>query len=532
MLTHIANSLNSSNYLLSLPIVLLMLFAVGILLIDLITPPEWKWMNSVTALAGVLFAAAGVMRIQFIQSQLGNSGRRIEWAFGHSMMLDHFSIFFYYLFLISAAITIVISVRHNGGDQQNARFYAFILLSVVGMMCMAAGFDIVLIFVGLEVMTVTTYILTGCVGQGLSSRQSTLKCFMRGTFSSAVLACGFSLLYGFTGNTNLQMIAQGMRSMPPHSGVISHGVVTLALAVTAIGLFSKIAAMPFHQWFLNAFDSAPGSILGLIAVAVQLASWAMLLRIFLWGLYSLRAQYVPMLIFVSVLSIVWASGAALIQTELRRFMAYSSIAHAGYMILGLIALASVEYPAPAFFEGFKGILMYLLAYTFMTLGAFAVIASLRPQKAIPQQNKDRIGDEAENQAEGQRDNRQEDGIEQIAGLFFSAPARAIFMLLFLASLSGLPAFAGFYGKYFIFHSLLAGGHYILAALAIACSIVAIYYYGRLAQVMFLRHSTETMDMPIGIPMWTALGTMAIPTLVIGIYPGPFIRIVEWSLRLT
>ena len=513
MIKDAANLLSSPEYLLSLPIVLLVLFAAGIFLIDLVTPPEWKWMNAATAMAGVLFSAAGVMRIQSIQEQLESSGRRLQWAFGHSVLIDHLSIYFYYLFLIIAAITILTSVRHvQVPGVEQGKVYALILLSVAGMMCMAAGFDIVIIFVGLELMGLSTYILVAHLGKDLRDREAGLNYFLRSAFSSAVFASGLCLLYGLTGSTNLQLISQGLKNTShAHSILGGHAVAILAVALTAVGLLFKIAAMPFHRWILDLCDGAPGSIAGFICLAFQVAGWAMLLRILLWGLYPLRAKYVPMLIIIAVISMLGANIAALTQTGAARLFAYSSIAQVGFIVLGLVSLASVRYPDPAFFEGFKGILFHLLAYTLMNLGGFAIVGALQGASLAGNRGKDDIGN--------------------LAGLFYRDPVLASFMAIFLLSLAGVPLFAGFYGKYFILHSLFASEHYVVAALAILCSIIGLYYYGRLAQVMFVCDQ-KLMGVSTGVSLTVALGILGFFTAAIGIYPKPFIRAVEWSLRLT
>jgi NADH-quinone oxidoreductase subunit N len=217
--------------------------------------------------------------------------------------------------------------------------------------------------------------------------------------------------------------------------------------------------------------------------------------------------YVPLLIFVAILTMTGANLAALTQSNLKRLLAYSSIAHVGYMLLGLVALASVTYPAPAFFDGFKGILLYLLVYTFMNLGAFCVIASLRQRNVI--------GDE----------------MDDIAGLYFRAPTEAVLMLIFLLSLAGIPPLAGFYGKYFIFLSLIESGHYILAALAVLYAVFGLYYYMRIANQMFMREALDKTLLPISAGMRLALGVTAFATVYIGIFPEQFIRIVNWSLGI-
>jgi NADH-quinone oxidoreductase subunit N len=496
-----------TDYLLSLPIVLLTVFALGILLIDLMLPAEWKWTNAVTALVGILFSTAGVLKIQLAQFEAAKSGQLLETAYSQSMVLDHFSIYFYYLFLAGAALSILISVRYLEIEHEHhGEYYSLILFSVIGMMCMASGFDIVLIFIGLELMAISTYVLVGFLRSDRRSNEASLKYLLLGAFSSGIFAYGLSLFYGLTGTTNLQGIRESLERQVVRGGHVSP-VVIVALLTAAVGLFFKIAAIPFHQWAPDAYEGAPTSVTGFMSVAVKAAAWAMLLRIFLWGLYPLREKYVPLLIFVSIITMTGANLAALTQNNLKRLMAYSSIAHVGYMLLGLVALASVQYPAPAFTDGFKGILLYLLVYTFMNLGAFAVITSLR--------NRDVIGDE----------------IDDIAGLFSRAPTEAVLMLIFLLSLAGIPPLAGFYGKYFIFLSLMESGHYVLASLAVLYAVFGLYYYMRIANAMFMREAMDKSPLPLSVAMRVTLGVTALATVVIGIFPERFIRVVTWGMGL-
>src|SRR5436853_5029796 len=381
------------------------------------------------------------------------------------------------------------------------------LLAVVGMMCMAAGIDIVLIFIGLELMAISTYVLVGFLRTDRRSNEAALKYMLLGAFSSGIFAYGLSLFYGLTGSTSLLGIRSGLVRMAASHQDHIDPIAVIALLTTATGLFFKIAAIPFHQWLPDAYEGAPTSVTGFMSVAVKAAAWAMLLRILLWGLYPLRTVYVPLLVFISIATMTGANLAALTQNNLKRLLAYSSIAHVGYMLLGLIALASVDYPAPAFFDGFKGILLYLLVYTFMNLGAFAVVTSLR--------RRDVIGDE----------------IDDIAGLFSRAPIESILMLIFLLSLAGIPPLAGFYGKYFIFLSLIESKHYVLASLAVLYAVFGLYYYMKIANAMFMREAVDKTRLPISLGMRTALGITAFATLVIGIYPEPFIRAVNWSLGI-
>jgi len=489
----------------ALPVILLTLFALGILLLDLLLPAQWKRVNALTALVGILFSAGGIVKIQLALNAAGLPG---ESAFLNAMVVDRFTIYFWYLFLGGAAISILMSMRYLEIEHENhGEFYSLLLFSVVGMMCMAAGFDVVLIFIGLELMAISTYVLVGFLRTDRRSNEAALKYLLLGAFSSGIFAYGLSLFYGLTGSTSLLGIRSGLVRMaaahPDHIDPIA----IIALLTVSVGLFFKIAAIPFHQWLPDAYEGAPTSVTGFMSVAVKAAAWAMLLRIFIWGLYPLQTVYVPLLIFVAILTMTGANLAALTQSNLKRLLAYSSIAHVGYMLLGLVALASVTYPAPAFFDGFKGILLYLLVYTFMNLGAFGVIASLRQRNVI--------GDE----------------MDDIAGLYFRAPTEAVLMLIFLLSLAGIPPLAGFYGKYFIFLSLIESGHYILAALAVLYAVFGLYYYMRIANQMFMREALDKTLLPISAGMRLALGVTAFATVYIGIFPEQFIRIVNWSLGI-
>lgn len=493
----------ANDYLLSLPMIELTLFALGILLFDLLLPPDWKWVNAALALMGILASAFGVLRIQFA---FDAAHIPAQTAYMNSMLIDPFAIYFWYLFLGGGAIAILMSVRYLEIErEQHGEFYSLILFSLVGMMCMAAGYDIILIFIGLELMAISTYVLVGFLRRDKRSNEAALKYLILGAFSSGIFAYGLSLFYGLSGSTKLALISQAMaRNVAANHGH-ADAIAVIALLATSTGLLFKIAAVPFHQWLPDAYEGAPTSVTGFMSVAVKAAAWAMLLRIFIWGLYPLRGVYVPFLILVSIFTMTVGNLAALTQSNMKRLLAYSSIAHVGYMLLGLIALASVEYPAPAFFDGFKGILLYLLVYTFMNLGAFAVVTSLRQRNVI--------GDE----------------IDDIAGLYSRAPTEAVLMLIFLLSLAGIPPLAGFYGKYFIFLSLIESGHYVLASLAVLYSVLGLYYYMKIASQMFMREALDKTRLPVSLGMKVALGVTALATVVIGVFPEPFIRTVTASL---
>ena len=425
-------------------------------------------------------------------------------GFYNSLLVDRFAIYFWYLFLAGAAIAILMSVRYlDVEDEHHGEYYALLLLSVVGMMCMAAGIDIVLIFIGLELMAISTYVLVGFLRRDRRSNEAALKYMLLGAFSSGIFAYGLSLFYGISGSTNLRVIARAV-SAPQN---LHNPVVVIALLTTMTGLLFKIAAVPFHQWAPDAYEGAPTSITGFMSVAVKAAAWAMLLRILVFGLWPLRSVYTPVIVVVAIATMTGANFAALTQTNTKRLLAYSSIAHVGYMLLAFVAMGTSQPGSPGFSDGFKGILIYLLVYTFMNLGAFAVITSLRQRNVI--------GDE----------------IDDMAGLYQRAPVEAVLMLLFLLSLAGIPPAAGFLGKYYIFLSLIESGHYGLASLGVLYSLFGLYYYLKIANAMLMRAPMETERLPVSLGMRCAVGVTALATIVIGVYPEPFIRSVNWSLGI-
>jgi NADH-quinone oxidoreductase subunit N len=480
-----------------LPMVELTIFALGILLIDLMIPRGWKWINAVGAFVGVLFAALCTWQIQSMLPPRGLFG------FYNSLLVDRFAIYFWYLFLAGAAISILISVHYlDVEDEHHGEYYALLLLSVVGMMCMAAGIDIVLLFIGLELMAISTYVLVGFLRRDRRSNEAALKYLLLGAFSSGIFAYGLSLFYGISGSTNLAIIGRAVSAQNPHNPVV-----VIALLTTMVGLLFKIAAVPFHQWAPDAYEGAPTSITGFMSVAVKAAAWALLLRILVFGLFSLRSVYTPVIVIVSIATMTGANFAALTQTNTKRLLAYSSIAHVGYMLLAFVAMGTSQPGSPGFLDGLKGILIYLLVYTFMNLGAFAVITSLRQRNVI--------GDE----------------LDDMAGLYQRAPVESALMLLFLLSLAGIPPAAGFLGKYYIFLSLIESGHYGLASLGVLYSLFGLYYYLKIANSMLMRAPMEPERLPVSLGMRFAVGVTALATIVIGVYPEPFIRSVNWSLGI-
>jgi NADH-quinone oxidoreductase subunit N len=488
-----------TDYLLTLPMILLSLFALGILVIDLVLPREWKRVNAYTALAGIAFSAAALVKIQLSHFA---DGTPLLGSFGlrGSMRMDAFAVYFSYLFLAGAFVAILMSVRYMEIEaEEHGEFYALILFSVVGMMCMACGYDLVLLYIGLELMAIPTYVLVGFLRKDRRSNEAALKYLLLGAFSSGIFAYGLSLMYGLSGGTNLAVISKALAA---HVAASPHDPIAVVALITVMtGLLFKVAAFPFHMWAPDAYEGAPTSITGFMSVAAKSAAWALMLRILLVGVPALRPIYVPVLVFVAIMTMTIGNLTAIAQTNMKRLLAYSSIAHVGYMLLGLVAgekLAST---------GVKGIMMYLLVYTFMNLGAFAVITSLR--------RRDIIGDE----------------IDDISGLFFKAPTEALLLLVFLLSLAGIPPLAGFWGKYFIFLSLIETGHFGLAVIGVGYSVISLYYYARIFNAAFMRKPVDT-EAPAKSPSMTlALAITGAATLVIGVFPNFFIEAANWSVGL-
>src|ERR1700721_2315430 len=276
-----------------LPMVELAIFALGILLIDLMVPRSWKWINAAGALVGVLFAALCVWQIQSMLPPRGLLG------FYNSLLVDRFAIYFWYLFLAAAAISILMSVHYLDLEgEHHGEYYALLLLSVVGMMCISAGIDVVLIYIGLELMAISTYVLVGFLRRDRRSNEAALKYMLLGAFSSGILVYGLSLLYGLSGSTNLAVISRAASGLNPHNPVV-----VIALLTTMTGLLSKIAAVSFHQWAPDAYEGAPTSVTGFISVAVMAASWAMLLRILVYGLFPLRSICTPIIVVAAIATI-------------------------------------------------------------------------------------------------------------------------------------------------------------------------------------------------------------------------------------
>ncbi len=474
-----------------IPAVLLALFGCAILLFDFWIfpdPRQRKYLLIFLVLAEI-FTGVGLYRQQMWLA--GQSPASLQ-GFGGAVTLDGFGIFFNWIFLVAALIVAIASYQYlEIAGEHHGEYYGLILFAQCGMYFLATGTDLVTLFIGLELMALSFYVCVGFLRSDKRSNEAALKYLLLGAFSTGFLAYGFSVLYGIAGSTKLQDIGDAIAARPAWDPVVF-----LALATTSVGLLFKISAAPFHMWAPDAYEGAPTPITAYLSVASKAASIAFLLRIFTGPLQSLHLEWEPILAFIAILTLTIGNLAAINQTNIKRLLAYSSISHAGYMLLGLVANNST---------GIQGILVYLMVYTFMNLGAFAVITAMR-RKGI-------IGDE----------------LDDVAGLMHKSPGYAMLMLVFLLSLAGIPPTAGFLGKYYIFLALIQSGHYVLAIVATLYVAVAIYYYFKIVRSMFIREETEKAPVASSWGLRVALGVTGLLTLLIGIYPEPFLELAKTSL---
>jgi len=481
----------ATDHFVLLPALLLALFGCAILLFDFWVfpdPKQRKWLLLFLVL-GEVFTGVALYRQQ---AALKAAGGYLS-GFQGGLVVDGTSIFFNWLFLAATILVGLISYRYlEVKDEHHGEYYSLLMFAQSGMFLLATGTELVTLFVGLELMAVSFYILVGFLRTDKRSNEAALKYLLLGGFSSGFLVYGFSLMYGMAGSTKLGVIANALASRDAWDPLVF-----LALATTSVGLFFKVSAAPFHMWAPDAYEGAPTTVTAYLAAASKAASFALLLRIFLGPLAAARVAWEPLLSAVAVLSITVGNIAAVTQTNTKRLLAYSSVGHAGYMLLGLVAGNAT---------GIQGVLVYLMVYIFMTIGAFLVLTALS-QKNLPGED-----------------------INDLAGLMKRNPVYALLMLIFLLSLAGIPPTAGFIGKYFIFLALIETGHFYLAVIAALYVAVSLYYYFRMVRSMFQQPAEEQAPPLVSSAgLRLALGVTGVLTLLIGIFPEPFLQLAQNSL---
>lgn len=479
----------STDHFVLLPAIMLAIFGCAVLLFDFLFPePKQRKTLVFLVLAGLLFSGIGLWRqYSFLTSQ----GISEITAFRGTLTVDSFALFFNGLFIAVAALVAIVSYRYLELEgEHRGEYYGLILLAQTGMYFLATGTDLVTLFVGLETMALSFYILVGFLRGDKRSNEAAIKYLLLGAFSSGFLIYGFSLLYGISGSTKLRDIGAAIASRD-----LWDPLVFMALTATTVGLLFKISAVPFHMWAPDAYEGAPTTVTAYLAVGSKAASLAFLMRMFLGPFWNMKEIWEPMLIVIAVASMTLGNLAAITQNNVKRLLAYSSVSHAGYMLLGLIAGNET---------GIKGMMVYILVYTFMTLGAFLVVVGLRRM--------DVIGDD----------------VDDLSGLMYKSPGYAVLMLIFMLSLAGIPPTAGFIGKYFIFLSLIQTGHYVLAVIATLYVAVAIYYYFRIVRSMFIADLVDKAPLASSVGLRVGLYITGALTLAIGVYPEPFLRMAQVS----
>jgi NADH-quinone oxidoreductase subunit N len=470
-----------------LPEVVLSLWAMMVLLIDVFQKGERSQSSTLVGwftLAGLVLTAVAnglLLRVS-------------EPSAAAMMAVDSFRVFTNFIFLTAAILFVLIAAKYLEEEQiRLGELYVLIMLATVGMMVFAGSRDLMVIFLGLELMSVPVYVLTGVKRRDRRSAEGALKYFLLGAFSSAFFLFGVALVYGGTGSTNLARIAAAVGV----DGVAANAFVLVGLAFLAVGFGFKVAAVPFHMWTPDAYEGAPAPITGFMAAAVKAAAFAAFLRVFLGAFAGLYEQWGDIIFWLAVVTMIGANLVALVQNNVKRMLAYSSIAHAGYLLVALAAASQL---------GTAAYLFYLVVYTLMTLGSFAVVL------AVGRRGEERLD------------------IESYSGLAWQKPVIGVVMTVFLLSLAGFPFTGGFIGKVFILRAAVEKGLIPLAVILVLSSLLSYWYYLRVAWYMWFRDPTDEPQAPLMLTgaMKAALVATAFAVVVLGILPGQLLEAAERS----
>jgi NADH-quinone oxidoreductase subunit N len=462
-----------------LPELVLAALAMAVLLAGLATG---KRRNRAVGAGAVLALAATGVALWFSAGATGPAAR----LFAGMFALDHFAVFFKVLFLLSSALTILLSLDYlDRNDYRPGEYHALVLFATVGMMTMASGTNLATIYVGLELMALSTYVLAGYFRREVKSHEAAAKYFVLGALSSGVLLYGLSLVYGTTGTLDLAIMANTLKSGGAPTATL------VGVALMACGFLFKVAAVPFHVWTPDVYEGAPTPITAFMSVGPKAAAFAMFLRVFLGGFAPLDDQWRWLVGAAAALTMVWGNIAALTQDNVKRMLAYSSIAHAGYALVGLVA------GGPG---GVQSVLFYMLVYTVTNIGAFGFVVMLESRGYAGET------------------------VQDYAGLARKHPLAAFGMLLFMLSLGGIPPTAGFMGKLYLFAAAVNAGYVWLVVVAVLMSAVSLYYYFRIVLQMYLRDGEEAQPASLVEAPWTerVIWACGLAVLVIGILPAPFL----------
>jgi NADH-quinone oxidoreductase subunit N len=462
------------------PVVLAVLVAAAILIVDIVVPGRRGPIIG-TALIGLGLVAVAIL----VQS--GHNGS----AFGGSYSLDNLTVFLDMLFVIIAALTILFAVDYlEPRNLPIAEFAAVLLFAVTGAMLVAGSTDLLLLFVALELMVLPGYMLAGFARRDPYSTEGAIKYFLLGSFSSAILLFGLAYVWGMTGTTRVDGVASALATAVAH-GSIQPGL-AMGLAFMTAGVAFKMAAVPFHYWTPDAYQGSPTPVTAYLSVGPKVGAFAIALRLFVGALGPLKADWLPVVIVLAAATMTLGNLVAITQDNVKRMLAYSSIAHTGYILVGLAAYAGGQA------TGLSAILFYGAAYTFMNMGAFAVVTALQRRPGVSSQ------------------------ISTFAGLGRRDPWLGALMALFLLSLTGIPPLAGFWAKaYVILAAIQAGGWLTaLAVLAMINAAAAAFYYLRVVVYMYMRDPIdETAPTSPGMLFRAGLAIASVGTLAFGLFPA-------------
>jgi NADH-quinone oxidoreductase subunit N len=475
------------------PEIVLLVAACAVLLVEAFMRPQGAAKSEQTGRSGWtlslaiaflgLLASAVVSVWMLTGSELGFKG---------ALAADEWAVFFDVLFAVGAAIALLMSPAYlQAHGRHIGEYYALVLFAVIGMDLMAAARDLVVFYVALELVAISGYLLAAFFRYRLHSNESSLKYFLTGSFASAVTLYGLSLVYGLVGGTSYYRVFAVVHA--PGSAVTTSGLVFAAFLV-AIGLAFKVSAAPFHMWTPDVYQGAPTPIAAFFSVGPKVAGFSVLMAMFVRVFDQVSREWGLLFIVLAILTMLVGNLYALVQTNVKRMLAYSSIAHSGYLLSGLGALGWTGEPRAGY-----GILIYLVAYTFMNLGAFGVLTYLKTESS----------------------DKFDYSLKQLAGLGRRSPWAAALLSLFLLSLAGIPGTAGFIGKFYVFGGVVWAGLWWLAVVGVLMSAVSAYFYLRVIVYMFFKEPEEALAgrAPFTGGMTAALRVSAIATLAIGLVPS-------------
>ncbi|MDO9131007.1 MAG: NADH-quinone oxidoreductase subunit N [Anaerolineales bacterium] len=476
-----------------LPNITLVVWACVLLLVDLFIPKTRKGLTALLAAVGLALS---------LGLTLSQSGREMS-AFGGMVTLDGFSTFLNVLFLATGLLGIAIAYGYlKRMDLERGEYYVLMLFSISGMMLMAQAADLIVIFLALELLSIPLYVLAAFARPRLDSEEAGLKYFLLGAFATGFVVYGIALVFGATANTSLTGIVAAVNLSPDFQGVVNLPLLTIGAALILVGFSFKVAAVPFHMWTPDVYQGAPTPVTGFMAVGAKAAGFAALLRVFVTAFPSLDVDLVPVLWALAALTMVVGNIVAISQTNIKRMIAYSSIAHAGYILMALVSFGKPNVAGDAVASA----LFYLVAYALTSFGAWSVVIALEKPDAQGLE------------------------ISDYAGLGRRKPALAAAMTIFMLSLTGMPPTLGLVGKFYLFRTVIEGGFIGLAVIGVLTSLISAYYYLRVVVTMYMREGEpETTREPWLDLTWAAA---ALVTVALSLVPQwLFVLASEAVLRL-